>query len=177
MSFLSKRKAAYKQPSAFTHSHKCIAVQETVRDFTERLGRVSICDFLILYRYGVPSVHSTEIKCNASSPPNRRSFRKSVWQQAGRHPTRLTRYTLDHGGRTVDCKLAERASVLSQINPGRELSTPRSTEGKTFSATSTMLCLYQALHAQKLCVQLPGILSYEMHLHVHITEISCGRCL
>ena len=62
------------------------------------------------------------------------------------------------GGRTVDCRLAECANVLSHINPGRELSTPRSAEGKTLSVTPTMLCLYQALHARKVCVQLPGIL-------------------
>lgn len=175
MSFPSTRKAAYKQPLAFTHCHKCTAVQETARDFTELLRRVSICDFLILYRYGVPSVHSTDTKCNSSPPPNRPRFRHSVGQQADRHPTQLTRYNL--GGRTVDCKWEECASVLPQINPGRERSTPRSTEGKTFSATSTMLCLHQALHARKVCVQLPGILSYEMHLHVHITEISSARCL
>lgn len=177
MSFLSKCKAAYKQQSAFTHCHKCIAVRETARDFTERLCRVSICDFLILYRYGVPIFHSMDIKCNASSPPNRPRFRNSVWQQAGRHPTQLTRYTLDLGGRTVDCKWAECSSVLSQVNPGRELSTPRSTKGKTFSARSTLPCMYQAQHARKVCVQLPGILSYETHLHVHITEISCAKCL
>ena len=101
----------------------------------------------------------------------------------------LTRYTLDLGGRTVDCRWAESACALSQMNPGRELSTPPPTEGKTFSATSTLLCMYKELHARNVCVgcrnptvrdastcscyrnqlremyvNIPGILSNEMHI-------------